>query len=238
MIQVKDPSTGTIERLEESPPAPQLKDLLETYVLQHNEALATYRWMQEQKLLSLAQGRAWDRLLEGLQRVCRALDAGFDPWAPPDWGHGNIASYMAPIPQSVREAIQRAIPIFGLPTIEVYDPNPAHFVKPRKLDPLVLGHVDVAEQRLHFLIGQWDIPTDMKFIEGHPRPEPNQQHLTEIARALDTIRRVRPSANPSAEWESPWGARTVRKVHQPQWVSTMYSSLGVATISPNWQAGL
>lgn len=191
-------------------------------------------------LLTAVQCRAWEQLLRGLQTVCQALDAGFDPWTPPKgWGHGLLDTYMSPIPLAVREAVERAIPLFGFRAIEVYDPNPAHFVKPRKLDPLVLGHVDLAEQRLYFLVGQWDIPADMKFIEGHPRPEPTQQPLTEIARAIEPIW--------GSRTESPWDpgirfravsdlAVTPLVAPQAKWVSTMYTSLGVAKVGATWQS--
>jgi len=150
------------------PTTDKLRDYLDTYLSQHNEMSQTYLWLKSK--LTSDQIREWERTIDALLTVTRALDAGFDPITPPkNWASGLLIQYIAPIPQHVREAIDKAEDIFGRHRILIYDPNEEHFQRPRKTDPMAVGFVDLARQRLHFLLGAWDIKADLKWIDGIPR---------------------------------------------------------------------
>lgn len=168
-IAVIEPSTEKLE----------LKTYLDTYIRQRNQMVSTYEWMKPK--LNAMQCHEWDRTIKALETVCKVLDAGFDPIAPPkNWASGLLIQYLAPIPEQVREAIDRAEPIFGRDRILIYDPNAEHFQRPRKTDPLAIGFIDLAAQRLHFLIGQWNLEADLKFIKGSRR-------LQQAGRAVDNV---------------------------------------------------
>lgn len=226
-----------------------LGDFLDTYVQQHNELAATFEWMKPQ--LDARRKAVWVFLLDHLKVVCRALDAGFDPYTPPkDWGHALVVNYVAPIPAEVRAALDVAIPIFGRGNVEIYDPNPEHFVKPRVIDPLALGSVALGERVLQFLIGKWDLPADLKFIEGQKQPHRDTGSLTNSIADLDALRNlrwvngrvrlpdmevgidmvVRPFVpNPTGPNKATWAGIAHPNVAATRWAATMASSMGLST---------
>lgn len=141
--------------------------MLTTYVDTYNQQLETYLWMKEKGYLA-GNERQWRTTLEGLRTIARALDAGFDPYTPPaDWFSGVMARYNGPIPSEVRAKIDIAVPIFGANRILIHDPRAERFQK--VLDPIATGHVDLEGIRTHFLLGQWDLDEDFKFIEGQQK---------------------------------------------------------------------
>lgn len=167
----------------------ELGDYLDTYIRQHNDLLATFRWIRDK--LNEGQRREWQRTITALKDVCLALDAGFDPVTPPrNWSSGQLLQYLAPIPDHVRDAIDRAEPIFGTGRLLVHDPNAEHFVRPRITDPMVTGFIDLADQRLHFLVGQWDLATDLKFIKGQKAQRDVERASQNVRGVINTIRRA------------------------------------------------
>jgi hypothetical protein len=111
----------------------ELKEYLDTYLGQYNDMVQTYDWIRPR--LNSAQVREWERTIKSLGIVCHALDAGFDPGTPPkNWASGLLFQYMAPIPTYVREAIDKAEPIFGKDHLLIYDPNTEHFQRPKQTD--------------------------------------------------------------------------------------------------------
>ena len=142
-----------------------LQDYLTTYHRQYNEMVETYAWMESR--LNASQKPDWKRTIQGLLTICMALDAGFSPVTPPkNWSSGQLFQYIAPIPEEVREKINIAETIFSKQQMLIYDPNSDHFQRPKVIDPLVVGFVDLASLRHHFLIGQWDLAADLSFLEN------------------------------------------------------------------------
>jgi hypothetical protein len=59
---------------------------------------------------------------------------------------------------------------------------------------MAFGFVDLANQRLHFLVGQWDLAADLKFIEG-------SQKLDTAGRAVQDLTEIfRPYRNHDRGW--------------------------------------
>lgn len=142
------------------------KGLLEQAVRRYNEAQETFRWLHPRVA---PEGRQeWKRVLKGLEQVCRAIDAGYEPISPPEWPHGLLPSYLGVIPREAREEAQRASRIFGENDILVFDPYAHHFIERRSQDPMLVGVVHVGrEERVHFLIAHWDLQGDLSLlIEG------------------------------------------------------------------------
>lgn len=222
---------------------PELGDFLNTYITQFNGMVETFGWMDPH--LNREQRAVWVRSICALRTICRALDAGFEPTQPPNWPHGALASFLGVIPAAVRERLDVALPIFTLPHIEVYDPNEAHFIKPRVKDPVVAGRVALEGRNFFFEVGRWDIPEDLKFLEAGPQREREatgqladlsdaMARLNVITRAIgrlgqdDNPRRPFHQVVPWAKWE------TKRAEISPRWESKMASGAAGA----NWEAGL
>lgn len=166
MIQtrVKEKIGEFLELTEIEKVKPELTEYLTTYLKQYNQMAETYAWINSK--LDKQQRQEWERTIHSLKIVVLALDAGFDPITPPlSWVSGQLTQYLAPIPEQVRKQIDLAVPIFGEQQILIYDPNIEHFRRPRQTDPLVIGFVNLAMERLNFLIGKWDLNADLKFIE-------------------------------------------------------------------------
>lgn len=137
-------------------------DLLKSYVQLHNETLKTMEWMKAKGFLS---NRSWDwtNTLEGLEKISRALDAGYDPFTPPPtWSSGPIATYVGPIPEAVWPLVEKAKPIFGADFITVHDPRPDRFQ--RAIDPIITGDIVFQNKRQCFLVAQWDLDQDIKYL--------------------------------------------------------------------------
>lgn len=151
--------------------APPESDLLDTYIKEHNELLETYQWLRGK--LTAAQQRAWETNIKALSTLCRALEAGFDPFVTPKgWHKGRLTQYTAAIPADVREALDVALPIFGQDNVYIVDPNADHFVKPEVRDPAAVGEIRLATgQMFQLLIGCWDLAEDRQYIEAHPVPQ-------------------------------------------------------------------
>ena len=225
MIAVKD---DKIEVIETQDVKEELRDFLTTYVEQHQQMLETYRWIKDK--LSGWQQVEWERTIKALSDTCRALDAGFDPITPPkNWSSGQLIQYLAPVPERVRESIDKAEPIFGRERILIYDPNVEHFQRPRKIDPMAIGFIDLARQRLHFLIGQWDIKADLKFIKGSSLTAPITRAVRSVERVTETIPGIYPiiptsiwaittAATSAGSWDS---GNTSLSAFQTSWVNSM-----------------
>lgn len=183
----------------------ELKGYLQTYLELHNNMLETKEWMWPR--LNGTQQKEWNDTLRSLNIVCRALDAGFDPCIPPqDWGSGLLTQYIAPVPAEVRSKIDLAIPIFGERNILIYDPNPDHFIKPVKVDPMAVGVVHLAGQRHDFCIGLWDIKADMKFLKPSSRVADSAHAVTQV---IQNAVQVAPSSylemlKKSRQQHTPW----------------------------------
>ena len=163
MIKVLDDYRIEVETTEDV--KEELREFLDTYASQYKEMTETYKWIKDK--LNREQRLEWERTVEAPRDICKALDLGFDPATPPrNWASGQLVQYVAPIPADVREKIDLAEPIFGRNRILIYDPNKEHFQRPKVVDPIVLGFIDLARERLHFLIGQWDLKADLNFIKG------------------------------------------------------------------------
>ena len=147
-------------------------DLLRSYVQLHNERLETMEWLKKKSGQRHLGDAKWD--LEAMRRVVLALDAGFDPYTPPPtWHKGQLITYRGTIPPRAREQIEIAIPIFrplwnreypegGPHGISIYDPRPDMF-RPA-LCPIATGYVRLSDQLHHFLIAQWDLDQDLKYL--------------------------------------------------------------------------
>ena len=202
---------------------------LDSYRRQHSEMSSTYMWMKPR--LTTAQRGEWERTINALDTVVKALEAGFAPITPPrNWASGVLLQYIAPIPEGVRESISQAEPIFGLGRILIYDPNTEHFQRPQNYDPMAIGFVDLATQRLHFLIGLWDIKADLKFIEGTRRIEGARRTVEGlIGRARENWG---PRTTPPAENTSVWADPSyisheltyVLPFHSQKWMTSMAPS--------------
>ena len=231
MIEVKE---KTLELVKVEDIFPELGDYLKTYVQQYNQMVETYEWMKAK--LNTTQRLEWEKSIKALKDVCLALDAGFSPTTPPrNWASGQLIQYMAPIPQHVREAIDKAEPIFGRSRILVYDPNVEHFQRPKKLDPLAIGFVDLAEQRLHFLIGQWDLASDLKFIEGQKLNEmPIERASQNVRQTIDILLPQLPSST------FPWPSKQTHPVYTtPKWgtgAGKWVSFMTCATATKQWRS--
>ena len=159
-----------------------LTGYLSTYIKLYNDSQETYTWMKEK--LNGTQRNEWERTIKSLGEICRALDAGFGPVTPPrNWASGQLFQYVAPIPQHVRDWIDKAGPIFGLNRILIYDPNVEHFKRPKQTDPLAVAFVDLAEDRIFFEIGRWDIDGDLKFIDV-------RKDSRRISKTAESVRQV------------------------------------------------
>lgn len=146
------------------------KGLLEQAIHRYNEAQDTYRWLQPRMGSQVRQ--EWKLVLKGLERICRALDAGYEPISPPAWPHGLLPSYLGVIPRKVRVEAMRASRIFGEDELLVYDPHAHHFIEQRDQDPMLVGVVRVGrEERVHFLIARWDLQGDLSLLFGGLEPK-------------------------------------------------------------------
>lgn len=175
--------SGAVVKVEEAQAPVALKDYLQTYQAQLEGMEATFAWAKRR--LTPQQRQEWERTIESIKVVCRVLDAGFEPINPPrNWSSGVLNQYLAPIPEAVRERIDRALPVFGPQHILIYDPNEEHFSRPKHTDPLVVGYCDLAQQRLHFLIGQWDLGADLKFIKGERRDRAVQTTMRRLGQVI------------------------------------------------------
>lgn len=222
---------------------PELGDFLNTYITQFNGMVETFGWMDPH--LNREQRGVWVRSICALRTICRALDAGFEPTQPPNWPHGALASFLGVIPAPVRERLDLALPIFGSSQIEVYDPNEAHFIKPRVKDPVVAGRVALEGRNFFFEIGRWDIPEDLKFLEAAPQREREATgqlgDLTDAMARLNVLTREierlgEAPHNPrrpiqQAKWE-----KVSHPVAGARWESKMAS--GTSAPAGNWSAGL
>lgn len=143
--------------------APETLEMARSYAELHNETLATLEWMLDKKLLNETSQAQWRQTLQSLRTISLALQAGFEPFTPPTtWNSGSLATYRGPIPDHVRQRIETALPIFGDRAVTVYDPRPNRFVP--AIDPIVCGEVTLEGQKHSFLIGQWDLDQDLRYL--------------------------------------------------------------------------
>jgi hypothetical protein len=195
-----------------------LSDYLSTYVKLYNDSMETYSWMKEK--LNTTQRNEWERTIKSLREICMALDAGFGPVTPPrNWASGQLFQYVAPIPQHVRDWIDKAEPIFGLNRILIYDPNVEHFKRPKQTDPLAVAFVDLAEDRIFFEIGRWDIDGDLKFIDvrkDSKRISKTAESVRQVVNIVDVYR----NNERSDKWQVDYNPIT------PQWISGSGSGTG------------
>jgi len=202
-----------------------LAGYLSTYVKLYNDSMETYSWMKEK--LNNTQKSEWERTIKSLREICMALDAGFGPVTPPrNWASGQLFQYVAPIPQHVRDWIDKAGPIFGLSRILIYDPNVEHFKRPKQTDPLAVAFVDLAEDRIFFEIGRWDIDGDLKFIDVRKdsrRIAKTAESVRQVVNIVDVYRHHRRDDFP-VKWGDDGYYRNL-----PQWSPT--------TIAPQWTSG-
>jgi hypothetical protein len=193
MIEVKE---KTIELINTTELKVELGDYLKTYVDQYNSMVSTYEWMKVK--LDWRQQQLWESTIASLKTVCCALDAGFEPTTPPrNWSSGLLIQYVAPIPEEVRKSIDKAEAIFGRQQILIYDPNTEHFQRPKVIDPIVVGFVTLADERLNFLVGQWDLKDDLKFIKGEKPERTVRRTQEQISQFIDLTRQILPSAPPT-----------------------------------------
>ena len=187
-----DTTKSLLKLVEPIPEKLEVREYLDTYLQLHNNMVQTYEWMKSK--LDHWQKQEWDKTVEALNDIVRALDAGFEPCTPPrNWASGQLVQYIAPIPEQVRRKIDIAESIFGKGRLLIYDPNVAHFSRPKKTDPLAIGFIDLAEERIHFLVGQWDLAGDLKFISGSKRARIAARTVTET---LGRIPQIAPSSTP------------------------------------------
>ena len=157
----------------------QISDYVDTYRKQLVDTKEPYEWIKNK--LTKDRQLEWEKTINALTKVCQVLENGFEPCTPPrNWASGQLEHYLAPIPNQVTQRIDIAEPIFGKGHILIYDPNTEHFSRPKFVDPLVVGFIDLAQQRLRFLIGQWDLDADLKFIKGSKRFEMAQNEILEV----------------------------------------------------------
>lgn len=202
-----------------------LSDYLSTYVKLYNDSMETYSWMKEK--LNNTQKSEWERTIKSLREICLALDAGFGPVTPPrNWASGQLFQYVAPIPQHVRDWIDKAEPIFGLNRILIYDPNVEHFKRPKQTDPLAVAFVDLAEDRIFFEIGRWDIDGDLKFIDVRKdsrRISKTAESVRQVVHLVDVYRhRDNNEWNDGYKWTKNYG-------DSPQWTPQWTSGAGSGT---------
>ena len=190
-----------------------LVDYLETYVRQFNQMSDAYKWIKDK--LTFGQKQEWERTIKSISTVCQALNAGFEPFVPnANWASGQLFQYIAPMPDNVRKKIDVAVPIFGEQQILIYDPGVEHFRRPRNYVPVAIGFVTVANQRLQFCIGMWNIDKDPKFIDA---PKGNQRKLEESVRNLAEVIRIiaPPMITQSCVYPGMTMPSTVPDIHQP-----------------------
>ena len=201
-----------------------LVDYLSTYVKLYNDSMETYSWMKEK--LNNTQKSEWERTIKSLREICMALDAGFGPVTPPrNWASGQLFQYVAPIPQHVRDWIDKAEPIFGLNRILIYDPNVEHFKRPKQTDPLAVAFVDLAEDRIFFEIGRWDIDGDLKFIDVRKdsrRIAKTAESVRQVVNIVDVYRHRGDEWNDGHKWTKHYG-------ESPQWTPQWTSGAGSGT---------
>ena len=199
-----------------------LSDYLSTYVKLYNDSMETYSWMKEK--LNNHQKSEWERTIKSLREICMALDAGFGPVTPPrNWASGQLFQYVAPIPQYVRDWIDKAEPIFGLNRILIYDPNVEHFKRPKQTDPLAVAFVDLAEDRIFFEIGRWDIDGDLKFIDvrkDSKRISKTAESVRQVVNIVDVYR------HHNNEWNDGYYKQSPTWTPVPQWTSGAGSGTG------------
>jgi hypothetical protein len=189
-----------------------LTGYLSTYVKLYNDSMETYSWMKEK--LNNAQKSEWERTIKSLREICMALDAGFGPVTPPrNWASGQLFQYVAPIPQHVRDWIDKAEPIFGLNRILIYDPNVEHFKRPKQTDPLAVAFVDLAEDRIFFEIGRWDIDGDLKFIDV-------RKDSRRIAKTAESVRQVVNIVDVYRHHDNNWHDEYKQHPTVPQWTTS------------------
>ncbi len=211
-----------------------LVSYLDTYRRQYQEMTETYKWMKEH--LDLARRRDWENTIEALATVVKALEADFEPVTPPrNWASGTLTQYLAPIPEQVRAHIDTAKPIFGIGRILIYDPNVEHFQRPHNYDPMVVGFVNLAGTRLHFLIGLWNIATDLKFIEG-------SKIIDQTISAVENVLHIRRDGLPAAkeivgyvDYRKRVSGEQWVEHKLPQWKKNYTGSLGGPT---SWSAAI
>jgi hypothetical protein len=200
-----------------------LVDYLSTYVKLYNDSMETYSWMKEK--LNTTQRNEWERTIKSLREICMALDAGFGPVTPPrNWASGQLFQYVAPIPQHVRDWIDKAEPIFGLNRILIYDPNVEHFKRPKQTDPLAVAFVDLAEDRIFFEIGRWDIDGDLKFIDvrkDSKRISKTAESVRQVVNIVDVYRHRRDDQKIDDNGYYKWTPTAV-----PQWTLGAGSGTG------------
>ena len=201
-----------------------LADYLSTYVKLYNDSMETYSWMKEK--LNNTQKSEWERTIKSLREICMALDAGFGPVTPPrNWASGQLFQYVAPIPQHVRDWIDKAEPIFGLNRILIYDPNVEHFKRPKQTDPLAVAFVDLAEDIIFFEIGRWDIDGDLKFIDVRKdsrRIAKTAESVRQVVNIVDVYRHRGDEWNDGHKWTKHYG-------ESPQWTPQWTSGAGSGT---------
>jgi len=170
--------TGRLE-IQELAQEGDTADLIRSYVSLHNDLLETKEWMRSRQI-GVERGAE----LRSLCIVAQALDAGFDPFTPPPtWFNGPLAQYTGSIPEHVRVKIDIALPIFGAGLIIVHDPRPDTFR--RAVDPIVTGHVILGQRDQHFLIAQWDLDQDLKYLGEEAGPEGSSED--QIRKALGEV---------------------------------------------------
>jgi len=232
LIELLEPKVGDFQQIEvkeKEKIKPALVDYLNTYATQYNDMIATFIWMQDK--LNSSQKEEWRRTIRSLGTICRALDLGFDPIRPPrNWSSGQLVQYLAPIPEIVRKQIDLAEPIFGKQQILIYDPNPEHFRRPKVRDPMAIGFVDLTDQRLHFLVGAWDLAEDLKFIEL-PKERKSNPVDRSIVAITDFNKHMMELQEQQKQWVQPyvlpqttWVDNTY--INKPEWLvrpSTIYS---------------
>ena len=126
----------------------------------------------------------------------QALDAGFDPFTPdPTWFRGPLASYLGPIPVAVQPKLELGIQIFGRQGITVHDPRPDRFQP--ALDPIATGDVLVGQQAHLFLVAQWDLDQDIKYLQQREGAEENihDQIFSSLKKHSDQISAELSSSN-------------------------------------------
>lgn len=206
-----------------------LSDYLSTYVKLYNDSMETYSWMKEK--LNNTQKSEWERTIKSLREICLALDAGFGPVTPPrNWASGQLFQYVAPIPQHVRDWIDKAEPIFGLNRILIYDPNVEHFKRPKQTDPLAVAFVDLAEDRIFFEIGRWDIDGDLKFIDVRK----DSRRISKTAESVRQVVNIVDVYRHHGETYDKWHDGYTKHYDVPQWTSGAGSGTGYGTYGGNY----
>jgi len=105
---------------------------------------------------------AWKPPLDFVEKIFQALDAGFDPYTPPNWLWCPLTDYYGSIPEGVMERIESALPIFGLRNIYILAP---HFQPWMARDPIVVGSIELnTDLKVRFFIGAWNLEEDRRAV--------------------------------------------------------------------------